>query len=345
MAKTARVVTFEAPRRVVVREEDVAAPGPGEVRVATALSAVSAGTELLIYRGEAPPDLAADATLPALAGDLRFPLEYGYAAVGEVIETGPGVDSGWRGRRVFAFEPHRSLFVRPPSELLPVPAGVAPEAAVFLPNVETAVSLLMDGAPIVGERVAVFGQGVVGLLTAALLARSPLETLVTVDRHERRRRASLELGAGESLDPGAADFDARLDAALAGAGEHSGADLAYELSGNPEALDRALAATGFGGRVVLGSWYGRKRASLDLGGRFHRSRIRLLSSQVSTLAPELGGRWSKARRLRVAWEMIRRLRPERLVTHRLPLAEAAGAYELLDRHPEEAIQVLLEHPF
>jgi threonine dehydrogenase-like Zn-dependent dehydrogenase len=95
--------------------------------------------------------------------------------------------------------------------------------------------------------------------------------------------------------------------------------------------------------VVIGSWYGQKRPDLNLGGRFHRSRIRLISSQVSTLAPEWTGRWSKARRLQVAWCMLEQVRPARLITHRFPLTQAAQAYALLDQHPEEAIQVLLTY--
>lgn len=336
-------VVFEAPRQVSVRDEAVAGPAAGEMLVRTEVSAVSAGTELLIYRGEAPADLAADATLPALPASLGFPLKYGYAAVGEVIEVGAGVDRAWLGRRIVAFQPHHSRFNAAPADLHPVPTGIASEDAAFLPNMETAVNLVMDGRPVIGERVAVFGQGVVGLLTTALLASSPLGELVTADRYLRRREASRDLGAGASLDPGDPGFAERLGEALRGGGSDGAADLVYELSGDPEALDQAVASAGFGGRVVIGSWYGTRRASLDLGSRFHRSRIRLISSQVSTLAPEWSGRWSKARRLEVAWESIRRLRPSRLITHRLPLAEAAAAYTLLDRRPEEAIQVILEH--
>ncbi|HVS64426.1 MAG TPA: zinc-binding alcohol dehydrogenase [Thermoanaerobaculia bacterium] len=336
-------VVFEAPRRVSVREEELAGPGAGEVQVATEVSGVSAGTELLVYRGEAPAELAADEALPALTGDLRFPLRYGYAAVGRVVETGAGIDRAWLGRRVLAFQPHQSHFHAAPGDLHVIPDGVDAEDAAFLPNVETAVSFVMDGRPVIGERVAVLGQGVVGLLTTALLASSPLAALVTADRFPRRRQASRELGAGSSLDPAAPDFAERLAGALGADSSGGGADLVYELSGDPRALDRAIAVTGFGGRVVIGSWYGTRRAPLDLGGRFHRSRIRLLASQVSTLAPEWSARWSKARRLEVAWEAIRRLRPSRLVTHRLPLAEAPAAYDLLDRRPEEAIQVILEH--
>ena len=123
----------------------------------------------------------------------------------------------------------------------------------------------------------------------------------------------------------------------------TGADLAYELSGTPEALDQVIALTGFDGRVIVGSWYGSKRASLDLGGRFHRSRIRLISSQVSTIASELRGRWSKARRFEVAWEMLREIQPERFITQRIPLNEAPGAYQLLDQSPGETIQMILTY--
>jgi threonine dehydrogenase-like Zn-dependent dehydrogenase len=121
------------------------------------------------------------------------------------------------------------------------------------------------------------------------------------------------------------------------------ADLTYELSGNPAALDQAIAATGFNGRVVIGSWYGQKQAHLNLGGRFHRSRLHLISSQVSTIAPQWAGRWTKPRRLQVAWQMLQQVRPAPLITHRFPIAEAAAAYALLDRQPQEAMQVLLTY--
>jgi threonine dehydrogenase-like Zn-dependent dehydrogenase len=201
----------------------------------------------------------------------------------------------------------------------------------------------MDGRPLIGERVVVFGQGVVGLLTAALLQRMPLSRLITVDRYPFRRERSLDLGAHICLDAGEDDVLARLQACLHADHTAAGSDLTYELSGNPAALDQAIAVTGFNGRVVIGSWYGQKRADLDLGGRFHRSRIRLISSQVSTIAPEWDGRWTKARRLHVAWEMLQHVRPAHLITHRFPLEQAGQAYALLDQHPEEAIQVLFTY--
>ncbi|HEV7806299.1 MAG TPA: zinc-binding alcohol dehydrogenase [Solirubrobacteraceae bacterium] len=325
---------FTAPRQVAVVEEPIAQPSAGELLVETIVSAISPGTELLVYRDEVPATMTLDASIPGLTGTSRFPMKYGYAAVGRVVAAGPAADGDWLGRLVFSMNPHESHFLAAAQDLLPVPDGIGADDAALFANVETAVTLTMDGRPMVGEHVAVFGQGVVGLLTTALLARFPLAGLVTVDLHPLRRRLSIELGAQEAVDPGAG---AGVDA-----GER-GFDLTYELSGSPDVLDQAIAVTRFHGRVVIGSWYGKRRAPVDLGGTFHRSRMQLVSSQVSTIDPALSGRWTSERRRGVAWSLLGDLRPARIVTHRVPLAAAADAYELLDRHPDEAVQILLTY--
>jgi threonine dehydrogenase-like Zn-dependent dehydrogenase len=171
-----------------------------------------------------------------------------------------------------------------------------------------------------------------------LLCQFPLHALITLDNFAFRRQASLALGATASLDPQAPDFREQLHALLP-----IGADLTYELSGSPTTLNDAIAATMFTGRVVVGSWYGNKPVQLDLGGMFHRSRIRLISSQVSSLAPELSGRWDKSRRFALAWQAIQRIQPEKWITHRFPHEDAAAAYLLLDHSPSESIQVILEY--
>ncbi len=335
---------FTAPGKTAVQEDTLPAPSHREVLVKTLVSAISAGTELLIYRGQAPAGLPVDETIPALRVPFGYPLKYGYSVAGRVEQTGPEVDEQWRGKLVFAFHPHESHFTCAVEELVPVPPGVSAEDAVFLANTETAVNLIMDGQPAIGEQVAVFGQGVVGLLTTALLSRLSLASLVTVDPYPTRRQRSMELGATTSVDPGEGDTPARIRALLQGDRPYSGADLAYETSGAPEALDTALAVAGFNGRIVVGSWYGTKEATLHLGGRFHRDRMSVISSQVSTIAPQWSARWTKPRRLGVAWSALQSLRPSSLVTHRFPIGEAPEAYRLLDQRPDEALQVLLEYP-
>ena len=338
-----RAVIFAAPYTIDVHEEQVPEPREGQLLVQTLVSAISPGTEMLVYRGQMPADIPLDATISALDGAFAYPLKYGYAAVGRVIACGRGVDAGWQNRLVFAFHPHESHFLAAPQDVLPVPDGVAPETAVFLPNMETAVSFVMDGRPVIGEQVAVFGQGIVGLLTTALLAQLPLARLVTLDRYPLRRQWSSRLGAYLSLDPAEPSIQAHLLAELQQDGVLTGADLAYELSGHPAALDQAIAAVGFGGRLVIGSWYGSKPVNVQLGGHFHRSHMQVISSQVSHLAPRWHGRWTTARRLQVAWKQLTHCHPADLITHRFPIAAAAEAYRLIDQRPDQTIQVLFSY--
>lgn len=319
--------------------------------VRTQISAISPGTEMLIYRDQFPPDLPVDATLPGMDGRFAYPLTYGYASVGQVVAVGEGVDPAQIGDRVFAFQPHQAYFCATPASLLPVPDGLPGDVAALLPNMETAVNLVLDAAPRLGEKVVVLGQGIVGLLVTALLGRFPLESLTTVDGFPLRRGISTALGADQSLDPASPHWATLLAASATPPAPEDetadGADLILELSGNPAALDTAIAWAGFGGRIVIGSWYGQKRAEINLGGGFHRKRLRLLSSQVSTIDPTLAGRWTHPRRLALAWELLESLSATHdlasLITHRFPIGQAAAAYRLIDKQAEEAVQVVFEY--
>jgi len=336
-------VIFKNPHEIELLQDVLPSPGSGEVLIKTHLSAISPGTEMLVYRGQFPPKLPVDKNITTLAHEFRYPLKYGYTTIGRVIETGPTVSKGWLDRMVFCFNPHESHFVVHQDQLIPVPADIDPENALFLPNMESAVNFLMDGRPIIGEAVVVFGQGVVGLLATAQLATLPVSCLVTLDKWPLRRKKSLAVGAHFTWDPAAPDLQDELAAVCESRSGIKNADLIYELSGNPAALNQAVDIAGFGTRVVIGSWYGTRKATLDLGAGFHRNRIRFISSQVSTLAPEFSGRWSKDRRLNVAWEMIRRIKPADFITHRFDIHRAGEAYELLNERPGEAIQVVFAY--
>ncbi|MDE0634118.1 MAG: zinc-binding alcohol dehydrogenase [Caldilineaceae bacterium] len=353
-----RTLLFTAPGTVEVCTEELAPPQGDELLIETVVSAISAGTEMLFFRGQIPPGMAADSSIAGLTDAVSYPLKYGYACVGRICDTagpparqaetteadGP-IDAAGKedNRYYFAFHPHESHFCANPQALLPVPQEMAPAQAALLPNAETAVNLVMDGAPLVGERVMVMGLGIVGLLTTALLAQFPLAALIAVDPLARRRRIAQRLGACQTIDPGGADGAETLQEALVDAGKRRGVDLIYELSGQPSALDAAVSTAGFDSRIVVGSWYGTKPAALQLGGSFHRNRVRLISSQVSTIAPRLRGRWTKARRMESAWQLLAMLPAEELISHRFPLEQAAEAYRLIDSCPEQTLQVILNY--
>jgi len=333
---TERAVRFTSPGEVTLAEVDRSVPGPGEVAVETAVSGISPGTETLVYRGEVPGDLPADAELSTLEGDLSFPVEYGYAAAGRVVETGEAVDNDWLDRRVLAFHPHRTQFCAATDHVVALPEGVSTEESAMLPSVETATNLALDAEPRVGERAVVFGAGVIGLCTTAVLSAFPLESLVVVEPIPARRERAIQLGADRAVSPDEA-------ATLFADEEQSGADLAIEVSGQPAALDDAIAAVGFDGRIIVGSWYGSKTCDLDLGGRFHRDRVDIVSSQVSTIASGLRGRWSKDRRLATALTRLQRLDTDTIITDRLPVDRAGEAFERIESSPEDTLQVLLLH--
>jgi threonine dehydrogenase-like Zn-dependent dehydrogenase len=336
-------VIFQEPGRVFAAEEPLPPMREQEVRVRTRLSAISAGTELRIYRGEIPLDWPLDSTLEALSGEFRYPLRYGYALVGTVEAVGDSVDPVWLGRSVFAFYPHCSVFCARPESLIALPSDLDPLDALFLPNTETAVGFMLDGRPKIGERCVVFGQGIVGLLTTALLKHYPLEAIVTLDRYRLRREASMAAGASESLDPDDSAGLQRVLERLESDSASAGADLIFELSGSPQALDQAISFCGFHSRVIVGSWYGTHRAEVDLGRDFHRKRIRLISSQVSTVAPENTGRWSKKRQLQQALGWVRKLRPSRWITQQFDVRNVKAAYRMLDECPDGSLQIVLTY--
>ena len=316
-----------------------------EIRVKTVCSAISAGTEMLVYRGQLPADISLDATLESLGHKQSYPLQYGYACVGYVEQIGSEVDLSWLGKRVFSFQPHASHFIATLEQVIEIPDDIESEAAVFLANMETAVNLILDGAPLLGERVIVLGQGVVGLLLSSLLAQYPLSYLVAVEGIPLRKALALKWGVQQVYDPQiqtdifALEQFLQLPVQIPNTA-NSGADLVYEVSGVPQALDLAINLCSYSGRIVMGSWYGNKAATLHLGGVAHRNRIKLMSSQVSTIAPELTGRWDKTRRFNVAWDMIRHIKPQQMITHRAPLEAASALYALLDQAPEKILQAV-----
>ncbi len=335
----AQQLWFTKPFAVEVREHLLPLPAAGELLVKTLCSAISAGTEMLVYRGQIPGAMTLDASLDSLQGAATYPLQYGYASVGLVQQVGESVDSGWIGKRVFSFQPHASHFLATPASVIVLPDDIEPEAAVFLANMETAVNLVQDGAPVMGERVAVLGQGVVGLLLTSLLSRFPLADLTAVEGVAARREQALRVGARQAVAPDSA-VESMAGTLLRESSSFTGADLIYEVSGVPEALNLAVSLSGYCSRIVIGSWYGNKSTVVPLGGEAHRNRLHISTSQVSTIAPQLSGRWDKTRRFELAWEMIRQTRPQQLITHRAPLHDAAALYKLLHEAPGDVLQAI-----
>jgi len=331
----ARALWFTAPRTAALCTETLPSPGPGEVSVETIASAVSAGTEMLVFRGEVPQDLRLD--LPTLAGSYGFPIKYGYAAAGRVRATGPGVEHLSTGDPVFAHHPHQDVFVVPARMAVRLPDDLDPLLGVFSANIETALNIVHDTPVRLGETALVFGQGVVGLLVAMLLKRAGAGSVLVVDPLEDRRIRALTAGADGAFGP------ERLKERVKEITGGRGADVAVETSGSGAALQTAIDAVATEGTVVVASWYGIKPVTLDLGGHFHRGRVRLRSSQVGLSNPELAPRWDRARLMDTVLRLLGGLELRELISHRFPFERAPEAYTLLDERPGEALQVIFTY--
>jgi threonine dehydrogenase-like Zn-dependent dehydrogenase len=283
--RTAQAFWLRAPGRGEIRPVGLPEPGPGDVVVRTVRSGVSRGTETLVFRGGVPPDQRTRMRAPFQDGEFPGPVKYGYLNVGAVEQGPPEL----RGRTVFCLYPHQTAYVVPARAVSVVPDGVPPARAVLAGTVETAVNALWDAAPLLGDRVAVVGAGMVGCCAARLLRLFPGAQVTLVD-----------------VNPSRAEVAAALDVEFALPEEaEGGRDLVVHTSATSAGLQRSLELLAPEGSVVDLSWYGDTEVRLSLGGAFHSGRLGIRSSQVGTLSPARAGRRTTADRLALALELLR----------------------------------------
>jgi threonine dehydrogenase-like Zn-dependent dehydrogenase len=281
---TARAFWTVAPGQGEIRTETLAPPGPGQVLVRALTSGISRGTEAMVFQGRIPASQHQVMRCPFQAGELPFPVKYGYASVG-LVEAGP---AELVGKRVFALHPHQDRYVLPAESVLPVPDAVPTSRAVLAANMETALNGLWDAAPRLGDRISVIGAGVVGCLAAALAARLPGTEVELID-----------------LDPDRAALAARLGVRFASPDAAAPErDLIIHASGSPAGLASALGLAGFEATILELSWYGDRQVPLPLGEAFHSRRLVLRSSQVGAVAPAQRPRWTHRRRLALALSLL-----------------------------------------
>ncbi|MFI8230507.1 dehydrogenase [Streptomyces sp. NPDC085900] len=283
MNRVARAFWLDRPGEGRIRDVDLPEPAEGEVLVRSLFSGVSRGTETLVFRGGVPESQHAAMRAPFQEGDFPAPVKYGYLNVG-VVEEGP---DGLAGRTVFCLYPHQTRYVVPATAVTVVPDDVPAERAVLAGTVETAVNALWDAAPLIGDRIAVVGGGMVGCSVAALLARFPGVKVQLVDADPARAKVAQALGV---------DFALPADA-------HGERDLVVHASATEQGLARSLELLSAEGTVIELSWYGDRKVSLPLGEAFHSRRLVIRSSQVGTVSPRRAGR-SYADRLALALELL-----------------------------------------
>ena len=269
-------------KRAELRDETVAAPANGELRVRARFGAISRGTERLVFEGRVPESEFERMRAPFMAGSFPHPVKYGYSTVG-TVEEGAG-----RGRTVFVLHPHQSEFVVPEAAVAAVPDNVPPQRAVLAANMETALNAVWDGAPGPADRIAVVGGGVVGLLVARLCARMPGAGVTVVDVSPKRGELALALGTAFATPDRAPES----------------CDVVFHASASAAGLATALRIAGDEGTVVELSWYGAGDVAVPLGEAFHSRRLKLVSSQVGKVAASHRPRWTYQQRMAAALALL-----------------------------------------
>jgi 2-desacetyl-2-hydroxyethyl bacteriochlorophyllide A dehydrogenase len=298
---TARALWYVAPGRTELREAAVPAPGAEELLVRMLYSGISRGTERLVFEGKVPLSERQRMRMPTQEGEFPFPVKYGYCAVGQVEAGNPAMI----GRTVFALHPHQSCFVVSESMAVAVPDTVPARRAVMAANVETALNVLWDGEVKAGQKIAVVGGGIVGLLVAALAAKPFGANVTLIDKDASREALAKKFGAHFAL-PASAPRDC---------------DVVIHTSASDAGLALALDLAKFEGTIVEASWYGDRTVGVPLGGAFHSQRLKLVSSQVGSVAPSQRARYTHRQRMEEALKLLADDRFDALIGEEIPFEE------------------------
>ncbi len=339
------MVSFTSPGVAEVVEEAERPLAPDEVRLRTLFSGISAGTELTAYRGSNPYlNKRWDAESRLFvdgATSLEYPVNgWGYEEVGEIAELGAEVTGLALGDRVWGTWGHRSSTVQKAEHAAKrvLDASADPRIGIFSQIGAIGLNVVLDADIHVGETVAVFGLGVPGQI-AAQLARLNGARVIGVDGIASRRDLAVELGADVVLDPADGGVGERVRALTDG----RGADVCLEVTGNYRAMHEAIRSVAYSSRVCVAGFMQGDGTGLRLGEEFHHNRVAVVASQISGVAPALQHRWDGYRLAKTAMDLAvgGRLRLIDLISHTVPVAEAAAAFRMLDEHPEDALQVVL----
>ena len=297
--RIARALWYTAPETVEIRTERLAPAPPGWLTIETHFTAISRGTERLVWSGRIAPSEWQRMRAPNQSGEFPFPVKYGYSASGQVVD-GP---KEWLGLNTFALFPHQNVFSLPPEGVVRVPDHVPLKRATLAANMETALNGLWDSAAGPGDRIVVVGAGIVGLLIAYLASRLPATSVHVIDPAPERRTIAESFGATfHAPDAVSADM-------IGG-----DADVVFHASATAAGLQTAIDLAGFEAALVEMSWYGDRPVVIALGGAFHAKRLRIISSQVGHVAAARRVRWPHARRLETAAALLDDERLDGLLT-------------------------------
>lgn len=327
----AQALWYVGLEQAIIQTETAKAASTQDCLVTALHSAISRGTESLIFHGRVPPSEYERMRAPYMGGHFPFPVKYGYCHVG-LIEKGP---AALEGQRVFSLHPHQSTFFAHPSTLCPLPDALPGARAVLAANMETALNAVWTAKVGPADRITIVGGGVVGLLVAYLCGQLPGTQVSVIDPFRGRATHCRALGVDylhpEDLDDTASDTQ--------------DCDVVFHTSGNPQGLQTALALAGNEATVVELSWYGTRIVPVALGQAFHSRQLRLLSCQVGHIEASHQPRWDFRRRLNAAIGLLLDERLDCLLEPGIALDDVPACLNRLFDPDHPALCQVIDYPF
>ena len=340
----------ESPRKIAFREYADPPLVEDQVLVRTTVSGIKSGTELNLYRGQVP--FVAEVWDPVLRlfrppeGSEQvkpfFPHALGSWAAGVVAAIGPRVALLRPGDLVHGEWKHRQTAILSESRLYKVASQEQGEIMLFTDPAKFALAAVHDAEIKLGDRVAIFGMGAIGLLAVQMARLNGARQIFAVDPIEGRLGLARRLGADAALNPSNCDVALTIKRST----EDRGVDVALEISGVYSALQEAIRCTCQAGRVVAASYYGAQEGRVDLSREWHHNRITLRSSMPVWDCPHRHHpAWDHERTEGEAMDLLLRGAIEALplIGERVPFSEAPRAYAMIDKAPDEKVKILLSY--
>jgi threonine dehydrogenase-like Zn-dependent dehydrogenase len=346
-----RELVAVAPRRAEIREYEPPPLEAGMVRIVSEFGAPKHGSEMTAFRPPERPAGRYDAGWRCFVDDrprITFPRALGNMIVGRITEVGEGVEGFAPGDRVYGYLPLRDVHVVPAAppvpagphrnvydRVRPLPPGLSDEAAVCLDPADAALAM-RDAHVRIGDRVAVFGLGAIGLMALQLCRLSGASLVVGVDPIAARRDVAAGLGADAVVDPSEVDAGMELRRMTG----RTGVDVALEVSGSSRALHQAIRGTRYAGTVGVIASFPAGAPELYLGQEFHQNAVKIVSCRSVSL-PLVDYGWDRRRTVGLAEDLLRtgRLRADGVVQPIVPFERSAEAYREIDEHPEQSVKL------
>ncbi|MCP3774501.1 zinc-binding dehydrogenase [Paenibacillus sp. MZ04-78.2] len=346
------VLTYTAPYQLIVETIEELPLKPGECRIQSLYSGISHGTEMGAYRGIAPyftRDMDSETRLFEELREeqkIKYPIRsceddawfIGYSNVGKIIEVGPEVEGFSVGDIVFSHGRHQSIVCKHYKKIFKLPEGLHPELGIFYTNLMTAYNAVLDTRIKIGDVVVVSGLGVVGQLIAQLVKLSGA-TVVGVDPLPNRLEIAKENAVDYIVNPGHADVAKEIRKIT----NNRGADAVFEVSGHSAALNQAIRIAAPDTVITAVGWYQGEHSVLNLSEEFHQNRITIRASQTLGIDPSISHMYDDARRRNIGKGLLSQLRLHNLISHRIPFRDAPKAYEMIDKNPQQVLQVVLTY--